>query len=60
MLLLRRDTGEARGLVVWVGLRCKGRVNSVIIEVGTKINYIYNYMKVFLKYKYMLKHVCTQ
>ncbi len=28
------------GLVVWVGLRSKGWVNSVIINVITEINYV--------------------
>ncbi len=43
------------GLVVWVGLRCKGWVNSVIINVITEINYRCNYMQVFYKYKYNVK-----
>jgi len=34
------------------GLRCKGRVNCVITNVVTFINYSYNYMQVFSKYKY--------
>jgi len=29
------------------GLRCKGRVNRVIIDVITEINYCCNYMQVF-------------
>jgi len=28
------------------GLRCKGRVNSVIIDVNPEINYSFNYMQV--------------
>ncbi len=40
------------------GLRCKGWVNSVIINVITEINYRCNYMQVFLKYKYNVK-TCT-
>ncbi len=43
------------GLVVWVGLigglRCKGWVNRVIINV---INYRCNYIGIFV-YKYMVK-----
>jgi len=36
--------GEIRvRLVVWLGLRGKGRVNSVIIDVIAKINYNCNY-----------------
>ncbi len=41
--------------MVWVGLRCKGWVNSVIINVITEINYRCNYMQVFYKYKYNVK-----
>ncbi len=37
------------------GLRCKGLVNSVIINVITEINYRCNYMKAFFKYKYHVK-----
>ena len=37
------------------GLRCKIRVNSVIIDVITDINYSCNYMQVFFKYKYNVK-----
>jgi len=37
------------------GLRCKGRVNCVITNVITFINYSYNYMQVFSKYKYNVK-----
>ncbi len=35
------------GLVVWVGLRCKGYVNGVIVYVSTEINYRCNYKQVF-------------
>ncbi len=38
-----------------VGLRCKGWVNSVIINVITEINYGCNYMQVFFLYKYTVK-----
>jgi len=37
------------------GLRCKGRVNCVITNVITSINYSCNYMHVFSKYKYNVK-----
>ncbi len=36
------------------GLRCKGWVNSVIINAITEINYKHIF---FLKYKYNVKHV---
>ncbi len=54
---LRWDTGEVRdrfgGMSRFkVGLRCKGWVNSVIINVITEINYGCNYMQVFFLYKY--------
>ncbi len=49
LLLLRWDTGKFRdrfGGKGWFkgGLRCKGWVNSVNINVITKINYRYNYI----------------
>ncbi len=34
------------------GLRCKGWVNSVIINVITKINFRCNYMQVIFKVQY--------
>ncbi len=37
------------------GLRCKGWVNSININVITEINHRCNYMQVFLKYKYNVK-----
>ncbi len=44
LLLLRWDTGEVRGRFVGMGrfkggLRCKGWVNSVIINIITEINF---------------------
>ncbi len=52
--LLRCDTGKVRDRFGGMGrfkggLRCKRRVNSVIINVITGINYRCNYMQVFLK-----------
>ncbi len=41
------------------GLRCKGWVNSVIINIITEINYRCNCIQVFLKYKYNV-NTCTQ
>ncbi len=35
------------------GLRCKGWVNSVIINVITEIHYRCNYMQIFFSYKYV-------
>ncbi len=54
LLLLRWDTGKVRDMFGGMGrfkggLRCKGWVNSVIINVISEINYICNYM-VFLIY----------
>ncbi len=43
--------GLGTGLVVWVGLR----VNSVIINIITEINYRCNNMQIFLKYKNNVK-----
>ncbi len=39
--------GYGTSLVVWLGLRCRGRVNSVIIDVTTEMNYRCNYSIVF-------------
>ncbi len=36
-------------------LKCKGFVNSVIMNVITEIHFRYNYMQVFFKYKYNVK-----
>ncbi len=56
LLLLMSDMGKVRDRFGGVGrLRCKGWVNRLIINVITEINYIYNYMQVFLKYKYNVK-----
>ncbi len=42
------------------GLRCKGGVNTVVINVITEINYRCNYMKVFFfKYKNNVKTICV-
>ncbi len=54
LLLLRWDTGEVRNRFGGMGrckggLRCKGWVNSVIINVITEINYRCNYIMVFKK-----------
>lgn len=53
MLLLRWDTDEVKdrfcGMVRFEGgLRGKGRVHRVIIDVITEINYSCNYMQEFL------------
>ncbi len=47
LLLLRRDMGKVRDMFGGMGrfkggLRCKGWVNSVIINVITELNYRYN------------------
>ncbi len=47
LLLLRRDMGKVRDMFGGMGrfkggLRCKGWVNSVIINVITEIHYRYN------------------
>lgn len=60
LVLLVWDMGTVRhrfgGTVRFkLGLMCKGRANNVIIYVITEINYRYNYMQVFLKYKYNVK-----
>ncbi len=48
MLLLRWDTGKVRDRFGGMGrVRCKGCINSVIINVITEINYICNYIEVF-------------
>ncbi len=52
ILLLRWDTGKVRDRFGGMGrfkcgLRCKGWVNSVIINVITEINYRCNSMQVF-------------
>ncbi len=58
LLILRWDTGKVRDRFGSMGrfkggLRCKGWVKSVIINVSTEINYRYNYINVFFfKYKY--------
>ncbi len=49
LLLLRWDMGQVRARFGGMGrfkggLRCKGWVNSVIINVNTEINYRYNYI----------------
>ncbi len=49
MLLLRWDTGKVRDRFggmgrIKSGFRCKGLVNSVIINVITNINYRCNYI----------------
>ncbi len=54
LLLLRWDTGKVRDRFGGMGrfeggLRCKGWVNSVIINAITEINYRCNYIQVFLK-----------
>ncbi len=59
-LLLRWDTVKVRDRFGGMsrfkgGLRCKGWVNRVIINVLTEINYRCNYMQVFFKYKYNVK-----
>ncbi len=37
----------------------RDRLTAIIINVVTEINDRCNYMQVFLKYKYNVKHVCT-
>ncbi len=54
LMLLRWDRGKVKGRFGGLGqfkggLRCKGWVNSEIINVITKINYRCTYIKVFLK-----------
>ncbi len=50
------DSGRlGTGLVVWVSLRFKEWVNSVIINGITEMNYRCNYMQVFKTYKYIVK-----
>ncbi len=59
LLLLRWDTGKVRDRLSGMGwfkdgLRCKGWVNSVIINAITEMNYKHIF---FFKYKYNVKHV---
>ncbi len=54
LLLLRLDTGKVRNRFSGIGrfkgeLRCKGRVNSVTINVITEINCRFNGMRMFFK-----------
>ncbi len=39
------------------GLRCKGWINSVIINVITEVNYRCNYMQVFFKIQVQYKNM---
>ncbi len=56
LLLLRWDTGKVRDRFGGKGgLKCKGWVNSVIINVITEINYRCNYMQVFFLNKHNVK-----
>ncbi len=55
LLLLRCDTGKVRDRFGGMGrfkggLKCKGWINNVAINVITEINYSCNYIQVFFKY----------